>query len=97
MTAISAQVSLYPLGQEDLSQAIDEALETFRRRNLRVYFGPMSTVVSGEDLEVFSALQEAFLHAAQESRVVMVTTFSNACPTSTADDPQFEYNPKEEK
>lgn len=85
MMGISAQVSLYPLGQDDLSPAIGEALNIFRRHGLNVTPGSMSTVISGDDAAVFSAVLEAFQRVTKESRVVMVTTFSNACPM-TGDD-----------
>jgi uncharacterized protein YqgV (UPF0045/DUF77 family) len=77
---ISAQVSLYPLGQENLSPAIDEALNIFRYHDLKVTPGTMSTLISGDDAAVFSALKHAFQRAAKESRVVMVATFSNTYP-----------------
>lgn len=80
MIGISAQVSLYPLGSEDLSPAIGEALLIFQQHGLEVAPGSMSTLISGNEAVVFSALQEAFRRAAQQGRVVMVTTFSNACP-----------------
>lgn len=83
MFGISAQVSLYPLGQESLSPAINEALNIFRRHGLDVVFGSMSTVLTGDDEAVFSALQEAFRRTAETGGVVMVTTFSNACPLPT--------------
>jgi uncharacterized protein YqgV (UPF0045/DUF77 family) len=77
---ISAQVSLYPLGQKDLSPAIDKALNIFRHHDLDMTPGSMSTLIFGDDALVFSALQESFRYAAKEGRVVMVVTFSNACP-----------------
>lgn len=80
MNGISAQVSLYPLGKEDLSLAIDEALRIFREHGLDVNPGSMSTLLSGGDETVFAALQAAFQRAAGQGRVVMVVTFSNACP-----------------
>ena len=80
MIGITAQVSLYPLGQEDLSPVIDEALRIFRERGLDVNPGSMSTLVSGGDEAVFAALQAAFQGAARGGRVVMAVTFSNACP-----------------
>lgn len=80
MSGISTQVSLYPLGQEDLSPAIDEALNICRHHGLGVTPGPMSTLISGNDAAVFSALQEAFQRVAKGGRVVMIATFSNACP-----------------
>jgi uncharacterized protein YqgV (UPF0045/DUF77 family) len=77
---ISAQVSLYPLRQESLSPAIDEALEVFRAYGLDVELGSMSTVITGDDAAVFAALQEALHRAAEQGHVVMTATFSNACP-----------------
>jgi uncharacterized protein YqgV (UPF0045/DUF77 family) len=80
MTGISAQVSLYPLGKEDLSPAIDEALHVFGRHGLEVVPGSMSTLISGDDEAIFSALQAVFRRTSEQGRVVMVVTFSNACP-----------------
>lgn len=83
MIDISAQVSLYPLCQESLSPVIDKALMIFREHGLNITPGPMSTLISGDDDLVFFALQEALCIAAREGEVVMVTTFSNACPVSS--------------
>lgn len=80
MVGIAAQVSLYPLGQESLSPAIDEALGIFHQHGLEVQPGAMSTVLAGDDEEVFGALREAFQRTAEQAPVVMVVTFSNACP-----------------
>jgi uncharacterized protein YqgV (UPF0045/DUF77 family) len=85
MIAISAQVSLYPLRQERLSPAIDVALQSFREHGLAVETGAMSSVITGDDEAIFAALQQAFRHVAEQGHVVMVVTFSNACPApSTA-------------
>ena len=80
MIGISAQVSLYPLRQESLSPAIDEALEVFRDYGLDVEPGSMSTVITGNDSAVFAALQEALHRAAEQGQVFMTVTLSNACP-----------------
>lgn len=80
MVGISAQVSMYPLSQEKLSPAIDEALQIFHQHGLDVVAGSMSTLISGDEAAVFSSLREAFQRAAEAGRVVMVTTISNACP-----------------
>lgn len=77
---LTAQVSLYPLRQPELAPAIDDALEIFRQQGLDVMPGPMSTLVSGDSTNVFRALRHAFQNATEEGEVVMVTTFSNACP-----------------
>jgi uncharacterized protein YqgV (UPF0045/DUF77 family) len=78
--AIAAQVSLYPLRQESLSPAIEEALRVFRAHGLEVQPGAMSTMITGDDVDLFAALQEAFRRVAEQGHVVMVVTFSNACP-----------------
>jgi len=79
---IAAQVSLYPLRQETLSPTIQEALRIFREHGLHVEPSAMSSLVIGDDAAVFAALHEAFRRAAEQGEVVMVTTFSNACPVS---------------
>jgi uncharacterized protein YqgV (UPF0045/DUF77 family) len=80
MIGITVQVSLYPLRQQSLSPAIDEALHAFQEHGLQVEPGSMSTLISGDDTDVFAALQEAFRRAAGQGHVVMIATFSNACP-----------------
>lgn len=80
MIGITAQVSLYPLRQESLSQLIEEALKTFQAYGLQVEPGAMSTLLTGEDVTIFAALQKAFHRAAEQGHVVLVVTFSNACP-----------------
>jgi tRNA-Thr(GGU) m(6)t(6)A37 methyltransferase TsaA len=77
---VSVQVSLYPLGQASLSPVIDEALRIFREQGLEVEPGAMSSLIAGEDTAIFVALQEVFRRAAEYGPVVMVATFSNACP-----------------
>jgi uncharacterized protein YqgV (UPF0045/DUF77 family) len=80
MIGILAQVSLYPLGKEKLSPAIDEALRVFDQHGLEVIPGFMSTLISGDDETIFSALKTALRRVSEQGRVVMVVTFSNACP-----------------
>ena len=52
MIGITAQVSLYPLRQESLSPAIDDALETFREHGLHVEPGSMSSLIVGDDAAI---------------------------------------------
>jgi uncharacterized protein YqgV (UPF0045/DUF77 family) len=84
MSNTSAQVSLYPLGPNHLRPAIRNALAVFHRYDLVVRPGDMSTVINGDDIEVFEALREVFRDAAALGPVVMTTTFSNACPVGRA-------------
>lgn len=85
MIGASAQVSIYPLRQERLSTAIEEALHILQEHGLEVQPGPMSTLVRGEDDAIFAAIRSAFGHAAERGEVVMVVTLSNACPVGTPD------------
>jgi uncharacterized protein YqgV (UPF0045/DUF77 family) len=84
MSELAAQVSLYPLGQEDLSPAIDEVLRAFEAHGLRVETGPMSTVLSGDGAALFAALREATRSAMRLGKMVMVITVSNACAVPEA-------------
>jgi uncharacterized protein YqgV (UPF0045/DUF77 family) len=77
---ISAQISMYPLRQEHLSPAIDAVKQALETRGLQPETGVMSTIVTGEAKEVFTALYEAFERAAIAGHVVMTVTVSNACP-----------------
>ena len=82
MRDVSAQVSLYPLRREDLRTPIHRAWEIFRSHGLKMETGSMSTVLWGEAGDLFAALQEAFEEAGSQGDVVMVVTFSNACPAT---------------
>jgi uncharacterized protein YqgV (UPF0045/DUF77 family) len=78
----SAQVSIYPLGQDDLSPAINEALDIFRKHRLEVQPGTMGTIIAGGASVVFASLEEVYRRLANDRRLVMVATLSNACPRS---------------
>lgn len=77
---ISAQVSLYPLGQAAIGPVIEEAVALFRARGLVVESGPMSTVLAGDDGPLFDALRDALRGATAAGEAVLVVTLSNACP-----------------
>jgi uncharacterized protein YqgV (UPF0045/DUF77 family) len=77
---ISCQFSLYPLGVEDLSPAIDAAVAEMEALGLELDVGSMSTQVTGDTALVFEGLKRAFDVAAREGHVVMTVTVSNACP-----------------
>jgi uncharacterized protein YqgV (UPF0045/DUF77 family) len=86
MIGLSAQVSVYPLRQPRLSPAIDEAVRICRAHGLEVHTGPMSTLLKGDDDDIFIALKEALRSVATRGEVVMVVTLSNACPLTPAGD-----------
>lgn len=81
MPFISVQVSVYPLGKEDLMPGIGAFLSVLQRRGVRYEFGPMSTIVTGEQETVWDALKEGWAAASGEAgRMIMTMTVSNACP-----------------
>ncbi|MHB0859552.1 MAG: YkoF family thiamine/hydroxymethylpyrimidine-binding protein [Anaerolineae bacterium] len=80
MIGITAQLSLYPLGQQDLAPAIQAVVDTLAAHGLPAEVGAMSTVTYGDDEAVFAALRAAFVAAAQYGGAVLTVTVSNACP-----------------
>lgn len=86
MNEISAQISLYPLGQEDYSSPVHEVLDVLSERGLSYRMGSMSTVVWGDEGEVFAALQQAFARVTETGLAVMTITVSNACPLPETED-----------
>ena len=84
MHNITAQVSLYTLGQQKLTPAISAAVRILRARGLDVEVSTMSSLVAGDAKAVFPALESAYSHLAAQGPVVMVVTFSNACPAADA-------------
>jgi len=85
MIGISAQVSLYPLAQEDIAAPIGDVLDVLSEHGLPHEVGSMSTLTWGDDEAVFPALREAFARATQRGGAVMVITVSNACPLPGAE------------
>jgi len=77
---VQAEVSLYPLRQNDLTEPIQQFIESLKNENLNVKTGSMSSVISGEESIVFQSLQKAFEQAAQKYKVVLTAKISNACP-----------------
>jgi hypothetical protein len=77
---ITAQVSLYPLPEEPVAPEIGEALQVFRDCAVQAEPDAGSRLLVGDDTAIFPALQQAFCHAAEQGKVVMVVTFSNDCP-----------------
>lgn len=79
-TTIGAQVSIYPLSGGSLGPAIGAVCEKLREHRVEFQTGSMSSVAHGDSESMFTALREGFEVAAEGGPVVMVVTFSNACP-----------------
>jgi uncharacterized protein YqgV (UPF0045/DUF77 family) len=80
METMAAQISIYPLRQTSILDAISEALAAFGASNVEVHPGALSTVIAGTEDAVFDALREGYRAASARGDAVMVATLSNACP-----------------
>ena len=77
---VQAEVSLYPLRQNELTKPIQQFVESLKGDNLNVKTGSMSSVISGDSRVVFQSLQKAFEQTAQRYEIVLTVKISNACP-----------------
>jgi uncharacterized protein YqgV (UPF0045/DUF77 family) len=77
---VQAEVSLYPLRQNDLTEPIQQFAESVKSSNVNVKTGTMSSVISGDSQIVFQGVQRAFEQAARKYQVVLTMKISNACP-----------------
>ncbi len=77
---VQAEISLYPLHQNDLTEPIKQFIESLKNENLNVKTGSMSSVILGDSKIIFQSLQKAFEQAAQKYEVVLTAKISNACP-----------------
>ena len=77
---VQAEISLYPLRQNELTKPIQQFVQVLENNKLKVELGPMSSLVTGDSQTVFENLQKAFEKIAQKYEVVMTAKVSNACP-----------------
>jgi uncharacterized protein YqgV (UPF0045/DUF77 family) len=78
--SVSVQLSIYPIGDADVSRAIEQALDILKEFGLSPKLGPMSTLVHGKTDKIFGAIEKVYRVSANEFRIVMVATFSNTAP-----------------
>ncbi len=77
---VQAEISLYPLRQNELTKPIQQFVQALESNKLKVELGPMSTLVTGDSQVLFESLQKAFERLAEKYEVVMTAKISNACP-----------------
>jgi uncharacterized protein YqgV (UPF0045/DUF77 family) len=75
------QFSLYPLGQTDIDSPIQDAIEAAASVGLPVRVGRLSTLMFGEEEQVFFALLAAFRAARAHGEAVMAVTVSTGLPS----------------
>ncbi len=77
---VQAEVSIYPLRQNDLTSPIQQFVEGLKNNKLQVKVGPMSSLIAGDSQVVFESLREDFEQLAEEYEIVLTAKISNACP-----------------
>ena len=77
---VQAQISIYPLRTESLSEPIDEFCGILKGRGLKVETQTMGSFVVGQSDIIFDSVQRAFEQIAEKYNVVMDFKISNACP-----------------
>ncbi len=83
---MSAQLSIYPLRQASLSPTINAALTLLGSYGIKVIPGSMSTLVIGQTDQVWGALKKVYFEISSHGEIVMIVTFSNACPKPSCED-----------
>lgn len=79
----SMEVSLYPLGKNDIGPSISRFISILEEQGCHVETGPMSTLVTADSTVLFDAMKQAYDCAASEGGVVVVMKVSNACLINT--------------
>ena len=82
---VQAEISLYPLRQNELTKPIQQFVQVLENNKLQVKTGLMSSFVTGDSQVVFESLQEVFELLAKEYELVMTAKISNACPKANKD------------
>ena len=82
---VQAEISLYPLRQNELTKPIQQVVQVLENNKLQVKTGSMSSFVTGDSQVVFESLREAFEQLAKEYEIVMTAKISNACHKANKD------------
>ena len=77
---VEAEVSLYPLGQKELSPGVKVFVETLGEHGCQVEVRDMSSLVSSHSEQVFDALRQGYDRAASEGGCLLVVKACNICP-----------------
>ena len=83
---VYAEISLYPLKTTDITQHIVSFLQYIASQNLHVEYGRLSSIVSGECSDVFSALNAAFERCCDQTAVAMCLKITNIAPPALSNE-----------
>ncbi|SHM66857.1 Uncharacterized conserved protein YqgV, UPF0045/DUF77 family [Caldanaerovirga acetigignens] len=75
---ITCQVSLLPLGREDYEKVVFRVLDQLKGFNVEMELTPLSTIIRGEDEEVWKAVRALFEEGLKEGgKVIYTITMTN--------------------
>jgi uncharacterized protein YqgV (UPF0045/DUF77 family) len=77
---VQAEISLYPLRQNELTKPIRQFVQILENNELSVETGRMSSFVSADSEVLFQSLKKAFEQLAGKYEIAMTAKISNACP-----------------
>jgi len=77
---VQAEVSLYALRTEHLSEPIEQFINSLQHHGIKVEIGPLNTRLTGDSGALFAGLCQAFEEAAKDYEVILDIKISNACP-----------------
>ncbi len=75
---LTAEVALYPQKTTNASQIISSSLESLERHKLQAKVGSISTILQGNEDEIWTGLKTMFDQAKKQSEVNMVVTLTNS-------------------
>lgn len=78
---VGCQFSVYPLRQPEIGTPIREAVQAARDEGCRVRIANLSTLMWGDEDQVFTALRAAFRAAQRAGSSVVVATLAAGIPT----------------
>ncbi|KXG77989.1 hypothetical protein AN618_07970 [Fervidicola ferrireducens] len=75
---ITCQVSLFPLGREDYEKVVLKVLDRLKGFNVEMELTPLSTVIRGDDEEVWKAVRDLYEEGRKEGgKVIFTVTMTN--------------------
>ena len=77
----ACQFSVYPLRQDDIDRPVQAAIAAAAAEDVTVRVGNLSTLVVGEEAQVFAALRAAFRAVQSHGPAVMTATLTAGMPT----------------
>jgi uncharacterized protein YqgV (UPF0045/DUF77 family) len=78
---VGCQFSVYPLRQDDLGPAVRTAVAAAYSEGCSVRVGNLSTLLTGNEEQVFRALRAAFRAVQRHGSAVMTATLAAGMPT----------------